>query len=85
MANDPYDNILKPEKILLLVREFIDEHNITTPDVIEQSDRLIEDTPDFIESLCKAAGYTEPEYDEEEEDISIGDYDEDNPLLEDEY
>jgi len=84
MAIDPYDNILKPEKILTLVRTFIDDHNITSSETIEQSDRLMEDCPDFIETLCKAAGWAEDEF-EEDEDIALGDYDEDNPHWGDDY
>jgi hypothetical protein len=79
MAIDPYDNILNAEKVLLLVREFIEEHRITSSDAIEQSGRVVEHAPDFIEELCKAAGWAEPDDLDEEEDITGMDYDEDNP------
>jgi hypothetical protein len=79
MATDPYDNILKPEKVLTLVRAFIDEHRIIDSEVIEQSDRVVEHSPDFINALCEAAGWAAVEHEEEEEDIVLGDYDEDNP------
>jgi len=85
MATDPYDNILKPEKILTLVRTFIDEHRITSQEVIEESERVAEYSLDFISSLCNAAGWAEEEFIEDEEDITLGDYDEDNPFLMEEY
>jgi hypothetical protein len=79
MATDPYNNIKHPEKVLILVREFIDEHNITSIDVIEQSDRVAEYSPDLIAALCNDAGWAIDEFSEEVDDIVMSDYDPDNP------
>ncbi len=80
---DIHNQILDPERTLKLVREYIDNYNITDVDVIYDSARVIEQSGEFIESLCNAAGWAEPEIDEDE-DITGSDYDEDNPAYMDE-
>lgn len=78
MSNDIHDDIKDPEKVLKIVREFIDEFGIHEVDVIQESARVIENAEELIEALCEAAGWAIPEG-AEEEDIHIADYDEDNP------
>ena len=80
---DIHENIKNPDRTLTLLREFYDRHGITTPEIIHQNDRIIEQAYDLLEELGEAIGWAEPEHDEEE-DITGSDYDEDNPFLDDE-
>ncbi len=73
------DIIKHPEKLAKIVREFIDELNLTCDEDIHGTDRVIDHANDFVEELCDLVGYAEPEVDEDE-DITDGDYDPDNPM-----
>lgn len=53
------DRLAKAEKVLALVEAFIEKHNITCPETISQTDDVIANAYDFIESLCETAGYKE--------------------------
>lgn len=77
---DIHSQIKNPDKVLTLVREFIDTYEITSGEVIHQNDRIIENAYDLLEELGEAAGWSEPE-DDEDDDITGFDYDEDNPFL----
>lgn len=82
MPADPHSLIKDPEKVLTLVRNFIDTYEIVSENIIHENDRIIDNAYGFLEELCVAAGYAELEHDEEE-DISGLDYDEDNPEWDD--
>jgi hypothetical protein len=74
-ARDIYDEILHPERVLTLVRDFIEKNRITCSESVSQNDHVIVNAYDFIEELAEAAGYAEGE---EDEDITDGDFDSDN-------
>lgn len=76
---DIHSLIKDPEKVLTLVREFIDTYEIRCAESVHQNDRVIENAYDLLEELGEAAGWAEPEEDEDE-DITGFDYDEDNPF-----
>lgn len=75
MARDIYDEILHPERVLTLVRDFIEKNRITCAESVAQNDHVIVNAYDFIEELAEAAGYAELE---DDEDITDGDIDPDN-------
>lgn len=51
----------KARECLRLVDEFIKGNGITCAEAVTQSDRVIQNAYDFIESLCDVAGYAEYE------------------------
>ena len=51
-----------------LCREFIKENKIDCPETIYQTDRIAENSLEFIESICELIGYHEEEEDLENED-----------------
>ena len=67
--------MLDPDRIVELVREFIEDNDITSADAIYHNDRVLEKAPDFIIALCESVGYAE----REDDDIEADGYDEDNP------
>lgn len=78
---DIRDHILYPDKVLTLVRKFIDTHKITTDESVYQSDVVLELAPDLIAELAEAAGFYEGD---EEGDIHDDPfYDEENPYGDD--
>ena len=81
---DPYEVIKNPEKVLLLVHQFIEEQRITSSETVYQSEHVIENAYEFLEEICNAAGYAEDDEEEDEEDITDFGFDEDNPYGEDE-
>lgn len=81
MARDIYDEILHPEKVLTLVRDFIEKNRITCAEAVSQNDHVIVNAYDFIEELAEAAGYAEVE---DDDDITDGDFDPDNADYDDE-
>lgn len=44
-----------------IVKKFIDENNIACAETIYQTDRVIQNAYEFIESLCDVVGYKELE------------------------
>lgn len=48
-----------------IVQDFIDKQDITRPETIYQTDRVIENAYEFIERLCNVVGYKEVGDDEE--------------------
>lgn len=55
---------MKPRKELWSICErFIQEHKITCPETVWQTDRVIEDAYEFIEEICDVVGYHEYETD----------------------
>lgn len=62
--DDPLEHIDDPDKVLKLVRKFIDDHKISVPETIYQMDSIIEEAYEFIEALCDAAGYAPGEDDD---------------------
>lgn len=58
------------EKLMALwqhVEAFIENQKITCPETISQSDRVVENSYEFIEQCCNIVGYHEEEEEEEEE------------------
>jgi len=49
----------KARECLRLVDQFIKDNGITCAEAVTQSDRVIQNAYDFIESLCDVAGYVE--------------------------
>ena len=47
------------KELYLIVKDFIEEQEITCPETIAQSDRVIENAYDLIEKLCDVVGYYE--------------------------
>lgn len=54
----------KAEAVLAIVDLFIGDNDITCPEAIYQSDRVIQNAYEFIESLCDVAGYADFEENE---------------------
>jgi hypothetical protein len=54
----------KLRKLENIVVEFIEKQEISCPECVSQSDRVIENAYDFIAELCNVAGY----YDDGEDD-----------------
>lgn len=52
-------------KLLAIVRAFVEKHHVSCPEVIHQSDRVIENAYELIEDLCEQVGYYQ--YPDEEE------------------
>lgn len=44
-------------RLVAIVREFIDKHDITCAETIYQTDRVMEEATTLIEALCDAVGY----------------------------
>lgn len=59
---DPADRVVE------LVQEFIEEHEITSEDVVYQSQGVLEAAPEFFIALCEAVGYAESEDDAEDDE-----------------
>lgn len=53
----------KNERLLFVVKAFIEKHDIHSSDKIYQTDSIIEDAYQLIEDLCDVAGYTKLEED----------------------
>lgn len=51
----------KSKALLELCQKFIDDNDIGCSEVIYQSDRVIENAYEFIESICDIVGYKEYE------------------------
>jgi hypothetical protein len=49
-----------------LCREFIKENKIDCSETIYQTDRIVENSLEFIEAICELIGYHEEDEDEEE-------------------
>lgn len=81
---DIYSEIKNPEKALTLMREFFDNHKITSVEDIHEHPRIVEDFGSFLEAAGPHVGWAEEEPDEDE-DITGFDYDEDNPHLDTDY
>ncbi len=45
------------EQVVERVRQFVIDNNITSPESIYQTDRVIENAYTFIEDLCDIVGY----------------------------
>lgn len=45
------------KKLEKIVKTFIEKHNITCPETIYQTDKVIESAYEFIEELCEEVGY----------------------------
>ncbi len=67
--------MLDPDRIVELVREFIEDNDITSADAVYHIDRVLEKAPELIIALCEVVGYAE----REDDDIEADDFDEDNP------
>ena len=64
MINDKLkEKIAKGEKLVLTLEEFRDKHNITCPETIYQSDRVIVDAYELIEKCVDIIGYAKYEDD----------------------
>lgn len=46
-------------QLIELCQKFINDHGISCPETIYQSDRVIEDAYEFIEAICELVGYQE--------------------------
>jgi len=55
------DQILSQHKhqLYAICKEFIDTNNIACAETIYQTDRVIENTYEFIERICEIVGYKE--------------------------
>jgi hypothetical protein len=52
-------------KLLVFCRQFISEQAITCMETIYQTDRVAENAFQFIEGVCKIAGYAPPDAEED--------------------
>jgi len=52
------------KQVYNLIADFIEEHKITGPETIYQTDRVCEYAPELVEDLAEVVGY----YDYEDED-----------------
>lgn len=57
---------MKKKSLEKIVKDFIEEQEITCPECIYQTDGVIENAYEFIEKLCDVVGYHE---EEDEEDL----------------
>jgi len=48
---------LQKDKLFFLVEKFIKDHEISCGEAIYQSDFIIEDCYDLVESMCDIVGY----------------------------
>jgi hypothetical protein len=55
------DAVSKKDDLLKLCKDFIRSQLITCPETIYQSDRVIENAYEFIESVCEIVGYCKDE------------------------
>jgi len=55
------------EELLKVCMDFIQKYEITCPEVIYQSDRVITNSQELIEKICNVIGYYE--LDEEDTDL----------------
>lgn len=56
------DELAKLGKLRLLVADFVVKHEIRCAETIYQTDRVIENAPEFIELLCDEVGYHKDAY-----------------------
>lgn len=62
-----YRDIQEGAQLRKLVRHFVQKQEITGPECVYQSDRVIENAYELIEKLCKVVGYYQlPPEDENE-------------------
>lgn len=52
-------SIIDYNKLVEIIIDFIEEHHISCPEVIYQSDRVIENAYELIEALADVVGYYE--------------------------
>lgn len=50
-------NVINYNNLVSIIRDFIEEHHISCPEVIYQSDRVIENAYELIEHLADQVGY----------------------------
>jgi len=65
--------ITRLSRLEQIIRDFIEEHHISCPEVIHQSDRVIENAYELIEALVDQVGYynyPEEELFESQEELS---------------
>lgn len=56
-------------RVIELIKQFMEDNGIYTPEAIYQSDHVIANAYEFIEELCNEVGYPDdPDEDEEEID-----------------
>lgn len=46
------------QELLRLCRDFIQKNNISCAEAVYQTDRVMENAPEFIEGICSIVGYT---------------------------
>lgn len=59
-TNDGIDEFRNLAKIKAIIQNFIEENRISCAETIYQTDRVIENAYEFIESLTEIVGYYEP-------------------------
>lgn len=47
----------KESRVIELVKKFIEDNKITSPETIYQTDRVWEAAPDLVKDLCDIVGY----------------------------
>lgn len=55
----------KQEELLALCKRFIEENTISCAETIYQTDRVIENSYEFIHDICEVVGYHEYSEDDE--------------------
>lgn len=68
-------NVIDYNNLVSIIRDFIEEHHISCPEVIYQSDRVIENAYQLIEDLADQVGYYDYPEDEVTEDTTSSDFD----------
>lgn len=53
------------DRLVDVIQEFIDDHKITTPEVIYQHDAVIQKAYELLEVICEIVGYARDEEDDE--------------------
>lgn len=55
----------KEQELFEFCKKFVEEQDITCPETIHQSDRVIENAYEFIEHICDIVGYVAVDEDDE--------------------
>lgn len=58
-----------PDRVVEIVREFIEKNKITCPETISQCDWVIENAYDLIEDLADEVGYYEVDDEDGEDEL----------------
>ncbi len=56
------------DRVVELIQEFMEEHQVVSEDVIFHSPSIVEATPEFLSALFEVVGFVEPDIIDDDDD-----------------